>query len=345
LVVSQILVWLQYLACLAIILFAGTRLARYGDAIGEKTGVGGLWIGLVLLAAITSVPELVTGVSSAALVGLPDLAIGTLFGSCLFNLTLIALLDILFRQGPILSQARLRHVASAGVGILLIGIAALSIWGGERLSGFALGWVGVPGIIILILYLVAMRQMFRFERSHPIQLETASPKYAQIPLRTTYLRFTLAAIAVIGAGIWVSFVGDEIAEITGWGASFVGSLFLAISTSMPELVVTIAALRLGAIDMAVADILGSNMFNIAIIFAVDLFYTQGPILSLPRTLMSDAHLLTAAVTIVMSLIVILGLRFRQKRKTFSFISWYALVLIGLYIFGVYALFTSGMGLG
>lgn len=303
--------------------------------------MGGLWIGLVLLAAITSVPELVTGVSSAALVGLPDLAIGTLFGSCLFNLTLIALLDILFRQGPILSQARLRHVASAGVGILLVGIAALSIWGGERLSGFALGWVGIPSIIILILYLVAVRQMFRFERSHPIQLETASPKYAQIPLRTIYLRFILAAIAVIGAGIWVSFVGDEIAEITGWGASFVGSLFLAISTSMPELVVTVAALRLGAIDMAVADILGSNMFNIAIIFAVDLFYTQGPILSSG----SSSHLTTAAVTIVMSLIVILGLRFRQKRKTFSFMSWYTLVLIGLYIFGVYALFTSGIVLG
>ena len=303
--------------------------------------MGGLWIGLVLLAAITSVPELVTGVSSAALVGLPDLAIGTLFGSCLFNLTLIALLDILFRQGPILSQARLRHVASAGVGILLIGIAAISIWVGERLSGFTLGWVGIPGIIILILYLVAMKQMFRFERSHPIQLETASPKYAQIPLRTTYLRFTLAAIAVIGAGIWVSFVGDEIAEITGWGASFVGSLFLAISTSMPELVVTIAALRLGAIDMAVADILGSNMFNIAIIFAVDLFYTQGPVLSSG----SSAHLLTAAVATAMSLIVILGLRFRQKRKTFSFMSWYTPALIGLYIFGVYALFTSGISLG
>jgi len=303
--------------------------------------VGGLWIGLVLLAAITSVPELVTGVSSAALVGLPDLAIGTLFGSCLFNLTLIALLDILFRQGPILSQARLRHTASAGVGILLIGIAAVSIWAGEKLSGFALGWVGIPSIIILILYLVAVRQMFRFERSHPIQLETASPKYAQIPLRTIYLRFILAAIAVIGAGIWVSFVGGEIAETTGWGASFVGSLFLAISTSMPELVVTIAALRLGAIDMAVADILGSNMFNIAIIFAVDLFYTQGPILSSALSV----HLITAAVTIVMGLIVILGLRFRQKRKTFSFISWYALALIVLYIFGAYALFTSGIGLG
>jgi cation:H+ antiporter len=342
--VSEVLVWLQYVACLALILFAGTRLARYGDAIGEKTGVGGLWIGLVLLAAITSVPELVTGVSSAALVGPPegaDLATGTLLGSCLFNLTLIALLDILYRKGPILGQARLRHAASAAVGILLMAIVAASIWAGDSLSGFALGWLGVPSLIILIIYLVAIRQLFRYERSHPIPKAVAAPQYKELPLKTVYIRFALAAMVVIGAGIWVAFVGDEIAEATGWGASFVGSLFLAISTSLPELVVTIAALRLGAIDMAVADILGSNMFNIAIIFAADLAYTQGPILSS----VSESHLITAAVTMAMSLVVILGLRFSQKVKTFKFISWYGLVLIGLYILGAYALFTSGIGLG
>jgi len=338
---SQILIWLQYLACLAIILFAGIRLARYGDAIAEKTGVGGLWIGLVLLAAITSIPELVTGVSSVALVGLPDLAMGTLIGSCLFNLTLIALLDILYRKGSLLSQVRLRHIASAAVGIVLMAIAAGSILGGETLSGVKLGWLGVPSIVIILLYLVAMRQLFRFERRHPTPPETTSPRYAQLPLKTVYLRFTLAALAITGAGIWVSFVGGEIAASTGWGASFVGSLFLAISTSMPELVVTIAALRLGAIDMAVADILGSNMFNITIIFAVDLFYTRGSLLSS----VSSAHLITAAIVIAASLLVIVGLRFRQKRKLFGFSSWYSPALIGLYVLGAYALFTSGTGIG
>jgi cation:H+ antiporter len=102
---------------------------------------------------------------------------------------------------------------------------------------------------------------------------------------------------------------------------------------MPELVVTIAALRLGAIDLAVADILGSNMFNLAVIFPVDLFYSQGPFLSS----VSSSHIITAIVAIVMSLFVIAGLRFRQKRKVF-FISWYDVVLIGLYVFGVYTLF-------
>jgi cation:H+ antiporter len=337
---SQILIWLQYLVCLAIILFAGTKLARYGDAIAEKTGLGGLWIGLILLAAITSVPELVTSISSVALVGLPDLAVGTLMGSCLFNLTLIALLDFLYRKGPILSNIRHRHIASAAAGITLIAVAGAAILWGETLAVVKLAWIGVPSIVILLIYLVSVRQLFRFEFRHPDPPQTSKPKYGDFSAKTVYIRFSLAALAVIGAGIWVSFVGDDIAAATGWGTSFVGSLFLAISTSMPELVVTIAALRLGATDMAVADILGSNMFNIAIIFAADLFYTNGSILSS----VSNAHLITMAMAITASLLVIAGLLFRRQRKLFRFSGWYSPPLVALYILGAYFLFRAGIAI-
>ena len=298
----------------------------------------------MLLAAITSAPELITGVSAAALVGLPDLALGTLLGSCMFNLTILALLDILHRRTPVLSEVKLRHIASAGMGILLMAIAGGSIFAGERFSGLALGWVSVPTVIILILYLVAMWGIFRFERKHFVPSPNdAALQYEPASTKTLYFKFMLAAVAVIGTGIWLSFVGDEIASAYTWSSSFVGSLFLAITTSMPELAVTIAALRLGAIDMAVADILGSNMFNMAIIFPIDLSYSQGSILSQPRSLMSDTHLFTAGVIMMMSLLVILGIRFRQKRKTFIVISWYTSALIGLYIIGAYALF-KGVGL-
>lgn len=334
------MVWFKFFLCLAVILFSGVKLARYGDAIAKKTGLGGIWIGLLLLATITSMPELVTGVSSAALVGLPDLALGTLLGSCLINLAILALLDILYRSNiPVLSQASSRHIALAGWGMLLVAIPVGGILAGEELSGLALGWVGIPSIIILTVYLLGIRRIFHAERNHQVHLmETSPSQYTEITVRTACSKFALAAAAVIVAGIWMSFIGDEIAETTGWGATFVGSMFLAITTSAPELVVTIAALRLGAIDMAVADILGSNMFNIAIIFVVDLFYTQGSILSS----VSSSHLISGATVAAMSLIVIVGLRFQQKHKTFVCISWHALVLIGLYIFGAYALFTSSI---
>jgi len=334
------LVWLKFLSCVAIIIFSGTKLARYGDAVAEKTGLGRVWVGLMFLGAITSMPELVTGISSAALVGLPDLALGTLLGSCFFNLSIIALLDILHPRAPVLSKASSRHMLSAGLGIVLIAIAAGSIFVGGRFSGLVLGWVGIPSIIILILYVVGVRQIFHFERKHLLPSTQVIPlRYEGVATGRLYLKFTLAALAVIGAGMWLSFVGDEIAETTGWGASFVGSLFLAITTSMPELVVTVAALRLGAVDMAVADILGANMLDMVVITWADLFYTRGPILAM----VSQTHLITAIMSVVMSLLVIVGLRFRQKGKTFIVISWYGPLIIGLYIFGVYSLFVSGIG--
>ena len=334
------MVWFKFLLCLAIILLSGTKLARYADAIAEKTGLGRIWVGLMLLALITSMPELVTGVSSVTLVDDPDLGLGTLLGSCIFNLSILALLDILSRSGPVLSQASLRHIASAGVGILLAAVAIGGILAGERFPGLALGWVGIPSIIIFILYLVVIRQVFRFERSHQQPPPASSLRYEAHSTKSVWLKFALAAVAVIGAGIWLSFVGDEIAGTYNLSTTFVGSLFLAIGTSMPELVVTITALRLGAVDLAVADILGANMLDLAHIFTVDLFFSKGALMAS----VSGTHLITAVVIAGMSLIVIIGLWFRQKRKTLFVVSWYAPVLIALYIFGAYALF-KGIGLG
>jgi len=334
------LVWLKFLACLVIILFAGTKLARYGDIIAERTGLGRIWIGLALLAFVTSLPELVTGVSAAVWVKLPDLAMGTLLGSCLFNLLILALLDVLHRRTPILSQSSPVHMISTGAGILLIAFAGGSILIGEGFAGLSLGWVGIPSIIILLLYLGGMWGIFQYERrQRSLSSGTDAPQYGEAAARGVYWKFALAAAAVIIAGIWLAFVGDEIAEVTGWGTSFVGSLLLAISTSMPELVICVAALRLGAIDMAVADVLGANMINIAKILIVDLFYTQGSFLAA----VSKDHLTTAIVAVVMSLLVLIGLRFRQQRKTFIVISWYGPLLIGLYVLGVYLIFTSQVG--
>lgn len=334
------MVWLKFTASVVIIFFAGTKLARYGDAIAEKTGLGRLWIGLMLLAAITSIPELVTGVSSVALVKLPDLAVGDLLGSCIFNLAILAWADIFYRPAPILSQASPRQALSAGMGILLSAVVAGSILAGERFSGLAVAGVGIPSIIIFLLYLGGIWWIFRSEHSLQAQLLEAVPlqQYNELPIKMAYRRFALASVAVIGAGIWLAFIGDELAATYHWHTSFVGSLFLAISTSLPELVVTVAALRLGAIDMAVANILGSNMFNITIIAPVDLAYRPGPLL----LMVSPAHLITAAIAIVMSLLVILGLRLKQKHR--AFVSWYTPILIGLYIFGAYALF-KGIGPG
>ena len=335
------MIWFQFVLCLGIVLFAGTKLARYGDAIAEKTKLGRIWIGLVLVAAITTMPELVTSVSSVALVGSPDLALGTLLGSCCFNLSILAVLDILHRRTPALSAASPRHATSAAWGALLIAIAAAGIIAAGRVSSITLGWVGIPSIVIVILYLLGMWWVLHRERNQRLHTAPASSlQYDSFTTRAVCIRFALAAAAVIAAGIWLSFSGDEIIKTTGWGGTFVGTLFLAITTSAPELVVAITAVRMGALDLAVADVLGANMLNMAMIMWIDLADGQGSVLAS----VSSDHLIVASVAVLMSLVVLAGLRFRQRRKTFKVASWYVPVLIGLYVLGAYILFRSGTGL-
>jgi cation:H+ antiporter len=341
------LVWFKFILCIGIILFAGTKTTRYADIIADKTGLGRIWIGMLLLGIITSMPELITSLSSVTLVGggVPDLGMGTLLGSCIFNLSVLAILDIMNRRVPVLNYASRRHISSALIGILLFAILAVAISFSEGLSGLMLGWLGVPCLTLFIIYLLGAWGVYTSERNYQLSLMPVSEEADETPgeapiikpeIKWLWPKFITGALAIIGTGIWLSFVGNEIAEVTNWDTSFVGSLFLAISTSMPELVVAISAFHIGAIDLAVADILGANMLDVTYIFILDILYTKGPILSS----VSGVHTISAIIAAVMSLAVIIGLRFQQKRKTFIFISWYGILLIGLYLFGAYHLFIS-----
>lgn len=350
------MVWVKFAACIIIILIAGTKTTRYADIIAEKTGLGRIWIGMLLLGIITSMPELITGISSVTLVGadgIPDLGIGTLLGSCIFNLVIIAILDMLNKKVPVLNDASLRHISSAVVGITILVVIAITSGFRTSIGTWAFGWVGIPGIVILIIYLVGAWRIFTSERNFQLSLIPAFPEETgEIPeeekkeiekeiaeeVKWLWPKFILGALAIIGTGIWLSFVGDEIAATTNLATSFVGSMFLAISTSMPELIVAISAFRMGAVDLAVADIFGANMLDVTYIFLLDVLYSRGLIMSS----VSGTHTISAIIAIAMTVIIILGIRFKMKKKIFWLTSWYGLLLIGLYIFGAYALF-AGIG--
>jgi len=335
-------IWLKLFICVLLVLFFGAKLSRYGDVVAEKTGLSGIWVGLLLLAIFTSLPEIITGVSAVAVVGVPDLAMGTIFGSNLFNLLIIAVLDITHHGGPLLSRAGEGHRLSAGLGILLIAFAGASILLGREVWGGALGWVSIYSLALVLLYLWGTRAIFRSERRNQEsyqEAESRALRYEDISNRRAYIGFAIAALAIVGSGTWLATIGDDLVTATGWGATFVGSLFLAATTSLPELVVSITALRLGAIDMAIADMLGSNMFNMGIgIASVDLFYRQGSIFSPSST----GHVFTAAIVVLMTLIVIAGLTLKPKKKTRIGISWYSILLIGVYVIGAYLLFARGV---
>jgi cation:H+ antiporter len=122
------LLWIAFIVCTSVIVYAGTRLSKYGDIIAEKTGLGRTWIGVVLMASVTSLPELVTGISSVTYADVPDIAVGDILGSCIFNMLILSFLDAIHRPTPISSKAHHGHVLSAGFGILLLSLVSMSLF-------------------------------------------------------------------------------------------------------------------------------------------------------------------------------------------------------------------------
>jgi len=335
----EILAWLAFAVCAALIIVAGTYLSRYGDVIADKTGLGGTWVGLVMLASVTSLPELVTGVSSVTLADTPNIAVGDILGSCVFNLLLLTLLDILQREESVFSRASRGHILSAGFGTILIGVAGFNLLlGSNPTATLRLGHIGLYSFVIIAVYLVAMRMVFRYEQAErEAYTEEAAERYPEITLRVAIGRYAMAATAVVGAGLFLPFVAKHLATVMGWHLTFVGTLFVAAATSLPEAVVTIGALRIGALDMAVSNLLGSNLFNILILAIDDAMFLKGPILSQ----VSPLHGLSALSAIMMSGVVIVGLIYRPRARLMRFVSWAGLMLFSIYIINSLILYLRG----
>jgi cation:H+ antiporter len=333
-----LLVWFQFGLCVALIGVAGTYLSRYGDIIADKTGLGGTWVGLVLLATVTSLPELITGLSAVTLARAPDIAIGDVLGSCVFNLVIITMLDFLRRDESVFSRASQGHILSAGFGVILIGIVGFNVLlAGNRVSP-ALGHVGFYTPVILLLYAVAIRTVFRYERSQIKEaVEERADRFPGITLRQAYTRYAIAALVVVAAGVWLPFIGTGLARIMGWEQTFVGTLFVAFATSVPEMVVTLSALKLGALDMAIANLLGSNLFDIAIIALDDIAYLPGPILAH----VSPMHAVSALSAVMMSGVVIVGLLYRPQLRLFRGVGWASLFLLTIYLLNSFILYLHG----
>ena len=330
------LLWLQLLICLAVIGYAGYFLSRYGDIIAEKSGISASWIGLILLSTATSLPELVTGISSVTFADAPDIAVGDVLGSTVFNLAILVMLDALYKRETLYSKAAQGHILSASLGTLLIAFAGFSLLLDHAGLSPALGHVGFYSPFIVLVYLVAMRAVYSYEhRTLAVYTEESAERYPDVTLRTAVKGYTWAAIAVVVVGSWLPFVAKDISDLMGWGQSFVGTLLVAAVTSAPEAAVTISALRIGALDMAIANLLGSNMFDIVILAIDDLLYTEGPLLAN----VDISHALTAFTAVMMSALVAVGLVFRPQGRAVMGLTWVSLGLFMLYVLNSWILFA------
>jgi cation:H+ antiporter len=324
--------WVQFLVSAALIVFAGTKLTRSADTIAEHTGLGALWAGVFLLPLATSMPELVTSWRAAVILA-PDLSVGNVFGSNLFNVSIIALIDLTQRRGSVLTRVSQRHIFTAAMGIILTGYAAIIML--VPLPG-RIFWVGLDTLMLPFLYVGGNWLLARLEKRHAVEAATIDLAARDRSLSGAIFWFVAAAVIIIFAGTSLADTGEALALATGLGETLIGSFLIAITTSLPELVTTFTAARMGILDMAIGNIFGANMFNLVIIFFADVFYTGGPIMHA----ISPTHLVTALMAIILTALAVAGLIYRSQRR-FVRLGFDSIAIMGGYILAMLLLFFSG----
>jgi cation:H+ antiporter len=322
-------VWLQFFLVTGVIAVSGTKLSKYADVLAEKTGLGRTWVGLTGLAVVTSLPELVTGSSAILWVRAPDIAVGNLLGACVLNLAILAVADLFYPPGPVLSAADRGHVLAAAFGVVMLGVASLAVMARNPISGIGLGHLGLSTPVLLVCYLVAMRATYRYQqrqRAEYLKEHEEILLYPDLRLKTASLKFGFHALVVMAAAAWLPRVAGNLGQVMGWHLSLVGTVFVAAVTTLPELVVTIGAIRLAAVDLAVGDLLGSLMVNVAMLGIMDFLYVDGPLLQA----VAPEHAATAITAIVMAGITAVELMYRPRKKALRWLSLGTFLLAFLY---------------
>jgi len=328
------MVWVQFLLTAAAIVYAATQLAKYGDVIAIRTRLGGMFVGTLLLAGVTSLPEVLTTISALGR-GAVDLAAGNLLGSNMFNMLLLAVLDMVHSKKRLLRKAAFKHALSGGLAMLMIGLAVFFILADIDLK---VGWVGADSLILILVYIGGVRLI----QTNPLAGEKTLAQPEEIPtgipsLRKALVGFGLAAAALVVVTPLMVDSSVRIAEITGLGTTFVGTTLVALVTSLPEMVTTIAAARQGADDMAIGNLFGSNLFNMAALGLTDIFFLGGRFLGV----VDPAFALVGLLGLIMTGMGLIG-NLARLEKRIGFIEIDALLLILVYAGGLWFLYSRGV---
>lgn len=328
----MVLLILQLGALAAVILYCGRNLSRYGDLIAAQTGMGRAWIGMILMATVTSLPELAAGISSVRVLRSADLAVGNVVGSCVFNLFTLSLLDLLNKRKPLFSIASESHTLAAAISIILLSVVGMGLFLPNDIR--VANWVGLISLVTAGVYFFSMRILFLNEQKRAAHSALEEkPELINGSLQRTLFLYSINALVVVLAALVLPGIADQLATKLGLSQSIAGTLILAAATTLPEATVSISAIRIGAYDLAVGNLIGSNLFNVVILTVDELFYTEGYLLKDA----SDVHITSVFTVIIMTAIAIAGLAYRSREKVF-FIAWDSLLMAAVYIFNLVLLY-------
>lgn len=326
--------WIMFVVSSAIVVVAASKLAEYGDIIAVRTRLGGLFVGTILLAAATSLPELMASISAFRL-GAPDLAAGNFFGSNMVNMFLLALVDLVNFNVPLLRSQAITQTLTAALAAALMTVATIFVLADVDLL---IGWVSVESLLLIALYFggVWLVQQEGKLASGGIAQAEVVPGPGFPTLRRGLLGFLVATVILVAVVPQLVEASTEIAAITGLGTGFVGTVLLSIVTSLPELLAALAAVRLGAIELAVGNLFGSSVFNMLALGLADFFYVSGSFLND----ISNDFALVGLLGLLLTLMALLGNIARVERRVL-FVELDAVAIIVCYLLGIYLLFLHG----
>lgn len=266
---------------------AGSRLPAYGDEVSDRYRIGHAFVGLILLATATSLPEIVTTVTGA-LAGAAHLVLNNMFGGIAMQTAILAVADAFAGRAPLTSYPRKpTSILESGVLVVLMALVlgVLTVGEVELLPG-----IGAGALAIGVAYAAAIYILRRYDEEAvwtPVEILEAAEEEMRVPggrplaeasLRQLIFAFVLAALVILVCGVLLVASAEAIATQSGLGESFIGATLLAAVTSLPEVSVTIAAVRMGAYTMAISNIFGSNLLMLVLILPADIFYIGDPIL-------------------------------------------------------------------
>ena len=267
-----------FLASAAAVIFLGVQLARFGDALATLTGWGRLFVGSILVALATSLPELSNNIT-AVRIDNPELALGNVVGANMINMFTMAVVALIFGGRRFLRQVAPEQgyliVLAAILTSLVVLFAGWHALAPGAITEANIWQIGISSLFLIVVYVIGMRIVYR-NRPADVEGEEEDPG---MTLSKAWVMFSLVSIGVIIAGVFLAQSADWIAEATGISSGVVGILAVSIVTTMPEASACVAAARMGAADLGVAGLYGSCVFNVTILTFADPFFRGGVIMN------------------------------------------------------------------
>ncbi len=257
------LVYIGYIAMVAVIVVLSTKLGKYVDIIDKKSNISGAFIGGVMLAAVTSLPELFTSLSAVWIVRENSMIIGNILGSDLINLAFFGVILLIFGRGLKNKTFSSFYYIAISVSIGMYTLVAIGLYFAEYMQ---FTWFSVVSPAIVVLYVLFVSKMPKTSES-----ESGTAATEDLTVKQAFIRFAICAVVLIGASIAMTYLSDMVADMLNLGKTFAGALFLGVATSLPELISSFTLCKRGNYNAAAGNIIGSNVFNFAILFVADVF--------------------------------------------------------------------------